>query len=326
MRVGYQVFIAVSRELSVSKAAQQLHITQQCASDHIRRLEKEFGVTLFERKPSFQLTTAGHVMLQSLQNMQILETNMRRNLTEVADGSRGSFTLGISTSRAPIILPRILPLYYHTFPDVNISFIEEDTELLEARLLAGEIDLFIGINTTPHPDYTIQTVSSEGIYLVISDSLLRQNFRSKEIETMWNGVDLNNFSHIPFTLSFRTGKVNHAIAEYLNTNNVQLKVTYNISDTKTQIQLCRTGICAALCPKMLLDTPYMSNVSRRQEEQLYAFPINHFGRNIHIDLVSHKNVPHPLYIQKFSRMLQDEIFNIVYDDSSHTPPNVPDFW
>lgn len=315
MRSGYEVFLAVARELSVSKAAQQLHITQQCASDHIRRLEKEYDVTLFERKPQFRLTMAGEIMLHSLQNIQILESNMKRSLTGIEEGTRGSFTLGISTSRAPIILPRVLPQYYHAFPDVNISFIEEDTQLLEERLLAGQIDLFIGINTTPHPDYEITTIASEGIYLVISDYLLSRNFSPKEIENMEQGIDLNHFSHVPFTLSFRTGKVNHAIAEYLNTNNVRLNVTYNISDTKTQIQLCRTGICAALCPKMLLDTPYMNNQSHRKQEKLHAFPINHFGQNIHIDLVSHKNVPHPLFIQKFIQLLQDEIPQITRTDS-----------
>ena len=134
MRIGYEVFLMVARELSISRAAEQLNVTQQCASDHIRRLEREFQVTLFERKPKFQLTEAGKIMLQSLQNILILETNMKRNLSSVAEGTCGSFTVGISTSRAPIILPRVLPQFYQEFPGVNISFIEEDTQLLEERL------------------------------------------------------------------------------------------------------------------------------------------------------------------------------------------------
>ena len=318
MRIGYEVFLMVARELSISRAAEQLNVTQQCASDHIRRLEREFQVTLFERKPKFQLTEAGTIMLQSLQNILILESNMKRNLSSVAEGTRGSFTVGISTSRAPIILPRVLPQFYQEFPRVNISFIEEDTQLLEERLRAGDIDLFIGINTTPHPDYEIKTLASEGIMLVISDDLLMRNFSRNEIQGMVNGVNLNHFSHVPFTLSFRTGKVNHAIEEYLNNNNIRLKVIYNISDSKTQIQLCATGICAALCPKMLLDTPYMRQYSRQRNGELHAFPINHFDQNIHIDLVSHKNVPHPLFIRRFIRLLQEEIpaiarMNLLHD-------------
>ena len=169
---------------------------------------------------------------------------------------------------------------------------------MEERLRAGDIDLFIGINTTPHADYEIETLASEGIMLVISEDLLAQNFSRNEIQSMYNGVNLNHFSHVPFTLSFRTGKVNHAIEEYLNNNNIQLKVIYNISDSKTQIQLCATGICVS---------PYMRQNSLQRHGRLHAFPINHFDQNIHIDLVSHKNVSHPLFIRLFIRLLREEI-------------------
>ena len=311
MRIGYAVFLAVAEELSISKAAQQLHITQQCASDHIKRLEKEFNVALFERKPKFQLTAAGEVMRQSLQNMQILEASMSRNLDSIARGARGTFTLGISTSRAPIILPQVLQRYYQEFPNVNISFTEEDTKLLEEDLLSGKIDLFIGINTTPHADYEITTLVTEGIMLVISDALLRQHFNAGEIEKMRNGVDLNQFSKVPFVLSFKSGKVNHAIQEYLIYNNVQLNVPYNISDIKTQIQLCATGLCASLCPKMLLQNAYIHNSScQNKQSYLHAFPIKHLGRDLHIDLVSHKNVMHPDFIRRFVDILKEEVAEI----------------
>ena len=315
MRIGYAVFLAVAEELSISKAAQQLHITQQCASDHIKRLEKEYNVTLFERKPKFQLTAAGEVMRQSLQNIQILETSMGRNLDSIAQGAQGTFTLGISTSRAPIILPKVLLRYYQEFPNVNIAFTEEDTEFLEQNLLSGRIDLFVGINTTPHPDYEIKTMATEGIMLVISDALLKENFTAAEIETMREGVDLNLFSRVPFVLSFKSGKVNHAIQEYLIYNNVQLNVPYNISDIKTQIQLCATGLCASLCPKMLLQNAHIHNAScNNPRGYLHAFPIQHLGRDLHIDLVSHKNVMHPYFVRRFMDLLTEEVETIARID------------
>ena len=59
MKIGFEVFLVVAREMSITKAANELHITQQCASDHIKRLEKEYNVVLFERRPKFRLTQAG---------------------------------------------------------------------------------------------------------------------------------------------------------------------------------------------------------------------------------------------------------------------------
>ena len=199
MKIGFEVFLVVAREMSITKAANELHITQQCASDHIKRLEKEYNVVLFERRPKFRLTQAGEIMLHNLLNIQIMETSMSRSLAGIAEGTVGGFTLGISTSRAPIILPRVLPRYYQCYPKVNISFTEEDTQILEERLLNGQVDLFIGVNTSPHPDYKIQTLTTDEIILVISAKLLRREFSKQEIRQMEDGIDLKRFSNIPFT-------------------------------------------------------------------------------------------------------------------------------
>ena len=80
MKIGFEVFLVVAREMSITKAANELHITQQCASDHIKRLEKEYNVVLFERRPKFRLTQAGEIMLHNLLNIQIMETSMSRSL------------------------------------------------------------------------------------------------------------------------------------------------------------------------------------------------------------------------------------------------------
>lgn len=319
MKIGFHVFLAVAKELSFSEAAKQLHITPQCASDHIRRLEQEYQVMLFERKPHLSLTTAGKIMINSLQTINILENYMDKELSGVSRGERGSFTLGISTSRAPIILPHVLPRYYQEFPDVNISFSEEDTSLLEKRLISGEIDLFIGINTTPHPELQIRTLATEEIMLVISSRLLRQHFSSGEIEAMKNGIDLNRFAQVPFTLSFKGGKVNHVIQEYLNVYNLQLNVIYNISDSKTQIMLCTTGISATLCPRMLLSTAHQHNLSCNQWNYLHMFPVKNLGRQLRIDLVSRKNVVYPKFIQRFMGIMEEEVPAIIQMDLFNLP-------
>lgn len=318
MKIGFEVFLAVARELSITKAANELHITQQCASDHIKRLEREYNVSLFERRPKFKLTQAGEIMLHSLLNIQIMESSMGRSLAGISQGTQGAFTLGISTSRAPIILPHVLPKYYRDYPNVNISFTEEDTQILEERLLSGQVDLFIGVNTTPHSDFDISTLVTDEIMLVISAELLKKNFSEGEIRQMMNGIDLNHFSHIPFTQSFKTGKVNHAIQEYLDYYNVKLNVIYNISDSETQILLCASGICAALCPKMLLATAHRHNLSCNQKDYLYMFPIKNLGRKLKIDLVSHKNALHPQYIQHFIQTMKEEM--PVIANQSFLPP------
>ena len=62
MKIGFEVFLVVAREMSITKAANELHITQQCASDHIKRLEKEYNVVLFERQPAKDFTAGFRIV------------------------------------------------------------------------------------------------------------------------------------------------------------------------------------------------------------------------------------------------------------------------
>lgn len=310
MRTGFEIFLLVAEEMSISHAAQRAFITQQCVSDHIKRLENEYGVKLFERKPKLTLTPAGKVLMESLRNIKILEKNMDESLHTMAQGESGSFTLGISTSRASVILPGLLSRYYRTFPKVNISFCIEDTKILADRLLRGEMDVFIGVNTDPNPAFDIHTMADDEIMLIISSKLLHAHFTDEEIERMKGGVNLHHFRNIPFTLSFKTGKVNQVILEYLNYHHLQLDVVYNISDSETQIMLCACGICASLCPRMLLNTAYRHNLTSDEQNKVYMFPINNLDRPLHIDVVSHKGVIQPVFIRHFIELLQEEVQNI----------------
>ena len=145
--------MTVAEELSIGKAAKRSFVTQQCVSDHIRRMEEEYGVALFNRKPALSLTEAGEVMYQFLRSVQVLENNMEHTLKEISDGTKGSFTVGLSTSRAQVILPLALKKYYEHFPNVEVSFYINDTVVLEQALMDGSVDLILGVNASRNPSF-----------------------------------------------------------------------------------------------------------------------------------------------------------------------------
>ena len=55
-------YLTVCHEMNITRAAKKLYLTQQTLSEHISRLEKEYGVKLFTREPQLQLTYAGEQM------------------------------------------------------------------------------------------------------------------------------------------------------------------------------------------------------------------------------------------------------------------------
>jgi len=71
-----QYFVALAEEMNFTKASESLHITQQSLSGSIKRLEEEYGVELFQRKPYLKLTPAGETMLFYSKQMLRNESQM----------------------------------------------------------------------------------------------------------------------------------------------------------------------------------------------------------------------------------------------------------
>ena len=103
-----EAFVAVAEEMHFGRAAARLHMAQSPLSQVIRRLERELGVTLFERSTrSVSLTASGEALLPyAHQVIQLLGTAVE--VTRSAEGMpTGTLTLGFSGMHNHHTLPHI---------------------------------------------------------------------------------------------------------------------------------------------------------------------------------------------------------------------------
>ena len=201
MNTGYEMFLLVCEEMSFSGAARRAFVTQQCLSDHIRRLEERVGVRLFERRPRLQLTPAGQTLRASLLQMQALEEELNTRLGQYNAGLRGEVRLGINSGRASVLLPRVFPAFHARFPHVKLFVVNRETREMEKMLREGELDLFLGLNTRLEESFHVQPLGLEKLYLMLPAALLEQRFGGSwpdRLEALSGGADLRDFQDIPF--------------------------------------------------------------------------------------------------------------------------------
>ena len=113
------------------RAAEACAVTQPALSMQIRDLEKFLGVELVERRPGeIALTDIGLEVAQ--RGERILAAS--RDLVDLARHSgrvlHGRLTLGIITSLAPYVLPRILPPLQQRYPELRLELRETQTKVL----------------------------------------------------------------------------------------------------------------------------------------------------------------------------------------------------
>ena len=81
-----EYMVAVAREGSVSKAAEEFYLSQPVLSRHIKKIEEELGTPLFVRKRSgLVLTDAGRIYISSAKMILHLESELENELREMKE-------------------------------------------------------------------------------------------------------------------------------------------------------------------------------------------------------------------------------------------------
>lgn len=136
-------FVAVAEELSFTRAALRLHLSQPPLSQQIQSLEQDLGVLLLDRsKRQVKLTEPGRVFLDQARQILAKADEARSHVVAAAAGYSGRLRLAytVSVSFHPA-LPRALLRYGQIAPKVALKLVEMYSEPQFAALLADEIDI-----------------------------------------------------------------------------------------------------------------------------------------------------------------------------------------
>lgn len=301
MTQNEKIFLLVAETLNISKVAEMSFVTQQCVSDHIKRLENDYGTKLFHRKPYMHLTPAGELVYNSFKNISLIEKNLEKNLSDFSNERKGYLNVGMSTTRSKLLIPKLIKKYHELFPDVQISFFSGDTKILEKELLNNKLDIFLGINTRLNLGLNVETICKDSLYLVINKEMFRNYFSKNDLKDFKKGVDLKKFINIPMTSYNKTGALYKLLQQHLITHGIEL---YNIpcytSECDVQIDLCLNNVTFSIVPRMLA-------INFLENNDIYFFPIKDFNYPLRVDLVTNQYLEKPLYIEAFIKILKEEV-------------------
>lgn len=137
-------FLTVARINNITKAARELHITQPTLSRQIMDLEKELGVTLFDRqKRHLQLTKQGALFQQKAILLLSLLDQTRQELQDSSNDLVGTVNLGCVVSHASSYVMKKVAAFQDRYPDVQFNIYDGNGDLLKQRLDTGLEDLVV---------------------------------------------------------------------------------------------------------------------------------------------------------------------------------------
>ncbi|WP_157018415.1 LysR family transcriptional regulator [Mesorhizobium xinjiangense] len=161
-------FLVVAEEFHFRRAAQRLNLTQPSLSQRIRRLEQEIGAELFERdRRHVALTAAGQAFVEPARQAVASAQAAKALALRAARGQAGHLRLGFTVIAFYGILPEAVRLFRTRYRDVEVDLVEMNSPLLEAALLAGEIDLGVVHPPLETPGLGMQSLADQPLVLAV---------------------------------------------------------------------------------------------------------------------------------------------------------------
>ena len=152
-----KVFCSVAKNLSFTKASQELFVSQPAITKHIQELESLYQARLFERLGNkILLTPAGKLLLEHSERILESYKRLEFEMHLLQNKYTGELKLGASTTVSQYVLPVLLAQFIEKFPQVSLSLLNGNSRAIEKALEEHRIDLGLveGIVRQPTLKYT----------------------------------------------------------------------------------------------------------------------------------------------------------------------------
>ena len=140
MDTRYLTYIlTIAKKENMTKAAEELFVTQSTLSQYLSKLESELGTPLFYRsKGRLTLTPAGSLYIEAAKKVMSIKNNLYQNIQNIEN--RGHITVGVTSQFGLTMLTDIIPEFKVRYPDIIIEISETNLPGLTRMILEESID------------------------------------------------------------------------------------------------------------------------------------------------------------------------------------------
>ena len=268
----YRVFYTVAKHKHMTRASEELHISQPAISQSIKKLEDQLGGILFLRSnKGMELTEEGKMFYEYVKGALELINNAENEFTSFKDLSKGEIKIGCSTTLTKLVLINALKDFHLDYPNININITNDLTSNLINDLKLGKLDFVIfnesNINETNLNLSKIKELKQGFIY--------NPKFYDDDVNTF---EDLNN---VPLILQKEESNSRKLLDYIALQNNVKLipKMEVVSQELITEFSNIGLGIGFAII-----------DLAKRNFKNLKELSINKKIPNINIYLATNKSV------------------------------------
>ena len=282
----YKVFYVVAKNKHMTRASEELHISQPAISQSIKKLEDQLGGTLFLRSnKGMELTEEGKMFYEYVKGALELISNAENEFTSFKDLSKGEIKVGCSTTLTKLILMDALESFHKDYPNININIINGLTSNLINDLKLGKLDFVI---------FNESNIKENNLHLEKIKEL-RQGFVYNSDYFTDNIRTFNDLNKLPLILQSKDSNSRKLLDYIALQENVELIPRMKVVSQELISEFANIGLGVGF---VIID------LANRNFKNLKELEINKTIPNINVYLAMNKSISLTFASKKFIDYLQ----------------------
>lgn len=269
-----QTFIVLSRLLNFRATAEELNYSQSTISDHIRNLEQELGVNLFERlgRKVF-LSEEGKTLISPAQKM-LQDAEEIHELFNKGDKVHGNLRIGAAETLCAFWLPPLLKEYSKIYPNVRIILKMADClefhELLEKNII--DVAFSFHDESKRKDIYQIDIFDDSTVFVAAPDHPF-SNLKK---------ITMHKLENQSFILIESESGYSMELKRLFQKLNVKVDTIMELGSIESIKQCVKEGLGISLLPKIAVDKEIKNG-------ELVMLPVETDNILIHAKMIYHVN-------------------------------------
>lgn len=243
----YEYIVAIAEKGGISRAAEQLFITQSALTKFLQRTEQKLGMELFVRRgKQFLLTEAGQRYVEIGRAIINLDHQLAEQLQRQFVMEKFRIRFGFSMGRTSEMIENIFPEFYKKYPEIMIYAKGETSRKLMMGLQNNEQDMVLVTNVERLPGYTYLPMGKSQLVLAVPEDspLLQKAYEDADypypvIDTEY----INGINMVTLPVSTNSGALTKELCERYELN---VKMVLQVSDVRSLMDAVERGLGAAM--------------------------------------------------------------------------------
>lgn len=286
----YRIFYIVASTGNITKASEELMISQPAVTKHIRNLEDQLGQTLFIRtKKGVILNEFGEKLFLSVKKAITILEQAEQEINDCKDMNIGHIKIDISSTLARKYLLKKMKKFEEIYPNITIDITTEPTMDSIKELKKGRIDFIIG--KFPHQkDLDLEYIKlGNSKYIFVGNESYKEYSQRK--------ISIEELSKLPLMIQGTTTNSGNSVVKYFKENGIEIEPKMTIASSILLAEFAIMGYGISYVTKLYVEDELNS-------KRLYELKVTPETESMDYGIIILKNNIMTSQCQKFIEFLK----------------------